>query len=132
MSENTCPHCGKKDDFWFDRSILYDHFGNEVPEESGATRCTKCGKNVNLSKEYYEDLEQATRGTDANLHTTSLVVKIDQLKRVLRTVEHCVVSEEGDDMCPLCGVGAPEHNPNCIIYKALIDGCDATRREGRR
>lgn len=51
---SECPHCGERADTWLDRSIWVGPDGLEEEYESFATRCVKCGKNVDAPKDYYE------------------------------------------------------------------------------
>ena len=56
--ESDCPHCGKSEGTWFDRSYCTDGEGNMLEHEEFPTRCNACGKNVEAPKEYYEPKPQ--------------------------------------------------------------------------
>ena len=53
MSDWQCPHCGKDEGTWFDRSMSYNSDGSENEHETFPTRCNACGKNIDAPKEYY-------------------------------------------------------------------------------
>lgn len=55
-SDDICHHCKKSNDTWFDRSVIYDEQGHELEYETYATRCVKCGKNVNAPISYYDNI----------------------------------------------------------------------------
>jgi predicted RNA-binding Zn-ribbon protein involved in translation (DUF1610 family) len=54
---SQCPHCGCKEDFWFDRSqisyIVSDGVKHTPEEEGFCFRCVNCGKNVDVNPSYY-------------------------------------------------------------------------------
>lgn len=50
--EWKCPHCGKDEGTWFDRTISYDSEGNET---GMATRCNACGKDIDEKPTQQDD-----------------------------------------------------------------------------